>query len=51
MSVLKDSSVSVQQEQVTVEFSVELEKWQSASEAQQLLHHHQNSKDKWPVLS
>ncbi|XP_051278475.1 leucine-rich repeat-containing protein 43-like isoform X1 [Dicentrarchus labrax] len=51
MDVLTDNSVSVQLEPVTVELSVELEKWQSASEAYQLLHLHQNSQSKQPVLS
>lgn len=32
-----DEPVSVQPEPMTVEFSVQLEKWQSASEARQLL--------------
>nr|XP_046243473.1 leucine-rich repeat-containing protein 43-like [Scatophagus argus] len=36
MDVLKDDSVSVQMEPVTVELMVELEKWQSASEAHRL---------------
>ncbi|XP_074495896.1 leucine-rich repeat-containing protein 43-like [Sebastes fasciatus] len=45
-----DDSVSVQLEPVTVELSVELEKWQSASEAHQLLLPHQNSLSKRPVL-
>ncbi|XP_041792380.1 leucine-rich repeat-containing protein 43-like [Chelmon rostratus] len=43
MDVLTQSSVSVQLEPVTVELSVELEKWQSASEAHQLVLLHQNS--------
>ncbi|XP_044052300.1 leucine-rich repeat-containing protein 43-like isoform X2 [Siniperca chuatsi] len=43
MDVHTDNSVSVQLEPVTVELSVELEKWQSASEAHKLLLPHQNS--------
>lgn len=43
MDVHTDKSVSVQPEPVTVEFSVELEKWQSASEAHQPLLPHPNS--------
>ncbi|XP_035514109.1 leucine-rich repeat-containing protein 43-like [Morone saxatilis] len=51
MDVPTDNFVSVQLEPVTVELSVELEKWQSASEAHQLLLLHQNSQSKQPVLS
>ncbi|XP_040897934.1 leucine-rich repeat-containing protein 43-like [Toxotes jaculatrix] len=40
VDVHTDSSVSVQLEPVTVELRVELEKWQSASEAHQLLLQH-----------
>ncbi|XP_029294705.1 leucine-rich repeat-containing protein 43-like [Cottoperca gobio] len=39
----KDNSVSVHQERATVELIVELEKWQSASEAHQPLLPHQHS--------
>ncbi|XP_034548659.1 leucine-rich repeat-containing protein 43-like [Notolabrus celidotus] len=38
-----DNSVSVRLDPMTVELIVELEKWQSASEAQQILPPHQNS--------
>ncbi|XP_075955398.1 leucine-rich repeat-containing protein 43-like [Anarhichas minor] len=51
MDVHTDNSVSVQLEPVTVEFNVELEKWQSASEAHQLLLPQHNSLSKQPVLS
>lgn len=43
MDVHTDNSVAVQLEPVTVELSVELEKWQSASEAHKLLLPHQSS--------
>ncbi|XP_018523958.1 leucine-rich repeat-containing protein 43 isoform X1 [Lates calcarifer] len=43
VDVQADSSVSVQLEPVTVELTVKLEKWQSASEAHQLLLPHQTS--------
>ncbi|XP_034396736.1 leucine-rich repeat-containing protein 43-like [Cyclopterus lumpus] len=43
MDVHSENSTSVRLEPMTVEFNVELEKWQSASEAHQLLLPHQNS--------
>ncbi|XP_071339130.1 leucine-rich repeat-containing protein 43-like isoform X1 [Trachinotus anak] len=43
VDVHTDNSVSTQLEPVTVEFSVELEKWQSASDAHQHLLPHQTS--------
>ncbi|XP_070759923.1 leucine-rich repeat-containing protein 43-like [Enoplosus armatus] len=50
MDVHTDNSVFVQLEPVTVELRVELEKWQSASEAHQCLLPHQNSWHKKPFL-
>lgn len=50
-SVHADKSVSLQPESVTVEFSVELEKWQSASEAHQRLLPQPNSDRKQAALS
>ncbi|XP_054467750.1 leucine-rich repeat-containing protein 43-like [Anoplopoma fimbria] len=51
MDVQTENSVSVRLESVTVELNVELEKWQSAAEAHQLLLPHQNSLSKQRVLS
>lgn len=50
-SVHADKSLSLQPESVTVEFSVELEKWQSASEAHLPLLPQSNSDRKQPALS
>ena len=44
MDVHTDNSMSIPVEPVTVELSVELEKWQSASEATKLSH--QTSREK-----
>lgn len=51
MDELTDKSEYVLPQPVTVDFSVELHKWHSASEAQQLLLPHQNTESKPLVLS